>query len=75
VVNGGAAHVVAEVVVLGAASITEVVVGWVNWAGWGRWSRAGAASGNTDVANGQGWPVAGAGAAVVPQPGGVTAPV
>lgn len=75
-VDCGALHIIAVVVLGGGARVAEVIVGGVDraGAGWGRsWSDT--ALCDLDVADGELGPVAGAGAAVVPEPGGVTAPV
>ena len=71
VMDRWAVHLLAEIVGGGVAPVTEMVVRWVDGTGGLRIF----AGGNLDVADGQLRPVAGAGAAVVPQPGGVAAPV
>ena len=77
VVNGGAGNFSASVIELGATAVAVVVVSGVVRARSG--ARAGSwgstASLDLHVADGELGPVAGAGASVVPQPGGVATPV
>jgi len=62
-------------VVNSSANVAELVVGWVERSWDGGWSWGDAAGLDLDVADVELWPVAGALAAVMPQPGGVAAPV
>ena len=68
-------HLVAEIVMSCAASITKLVVIWVDGGRRSRWRRADTALNNLDIADGERWPVAISSAAVVPQPRGITTPV